>query len=610
MTQSPLPQPPAPPPPERESDAQFLVGVMSLLLGAMFLLGALILYASGGTGLAGEGLPRFRLVAAIGAGLFALGAALEFPRFMDLVRQRKSLHAANAVLMSLLAFALLIIVNFLSARHDFWRADLTQEGLYTLSEESTSLVAGLDRDVRLVVLTVAEQDRDMAPLDALIDQYRTASSRLRVDRKDLRRMSQSELQVLIKELELEGVRDENELLGVAVQTGVQTAEGFQKQRSKHVPRAELWEQAMTEQGKRTFLGEQKLSSAIREVIADERPKLYFLTGHAEASIDEHGENEGLGKLAAMLRQRNMELERLNLSQGQPVPDDCDLLVVPGPRVTLDPREVQSVARYLEQGGDAIIMLDPVYEPGGGGTRYMPTGLEDLLRERYGVVAQDRLIYRQFQDQFGGIVLTEEVQCDDYDHAQPVVAPLSKSQARVLFIGARPVKSGPVQGATATELVKTGTISPATFSTDDPIGFQEQKRPTGELEQAPFTLMTAGERTVTPDAAADGGPDGGPDAAPGASAASKRSRVVVVGDTDWVENLVVGVYRLHNLELFLNAASWAMEREEQVVGKAARPKSYRLEMTPDTLAAMKLFSIFGLPAVAVGLGLFAWMLRRR
>lgn len=590
------PQPAAPQPPERESDAQFLVGVLSLLLGAMFLLASLILYASGGTGLAGEGMPRFRIVAAIGAGLFALGAALEFPRFMDLVRQRKSLHAANAVIMSVLAFVLLIIVNFLSARHDFWRADLTQEGLYTLSDESRALVSALDREVRLVVLTVAEQDRDMAPLDALIDQYKDASTKISVERKDLRRMSQSELQALIKELELEGVRSDDELLGVAVLTGVQTAEGFQKQRSKHVARAELWEQGM-EQRKRTFLGEQKLSSAIREVVEGKRAKLYFLTGHAEASIDDHGDDEGLGKLASMLRQRNRELATLDLAQGQPVPDDCDLLVIAGPRVTLDPREVQSIERYLERGGDAIVMLDPVYGAAGDrGTRWMPSGLEDLLRGRYGIAAQDRLTYCQFQDPIAGIVVTEEVQCDEYDLAHPVVKPLGRAQARVLFIGARAVKSIPAEGATTSELVKTGRISPACFSTDDPIGFQRMKRPTGELERAPFTLATSSERLVG--SAGEGGEQ------------QQRSRLVVVGDTDWVENRVVGEYRLHNLELFLGAASWAMEREEKADFKAVRPKSYRLEMAPETLAAMKLFSIFGLPAVAIGLGLFAWMLRRR
>lgn len=583
---------------ERESDAQFLVGVLSLLLGAMFLLAALLLYASGGTGLASEGMPRFRIVAAIGAGLFALGAALEFPRFMDLIKQRKSLHAANAVLMSALAFVLLIIVNFLSARHDFWRADLTAEGLYTLSEESRALVSALDREVRLVVLSAAEQDREMAPLDALIDQYKDASTRIGVERKDLRRMSQSELQALIQELGLEGVRSEDELLGVAVLTGVQTAEGFKKDRSKHVPRAELWEQSF-ERGKRTFLGEQKLSSAIREVVEGKRAKLYFLTGHAEASIDDHGQEEGLGKLAAMLRQRNRELETLDLADGKPVPQDCDLLVIPGPRVTLAQHELQSIERYLDRGGDAIIMLDPVYGVAGErGTRFMPSGLEDVLRSKYGIAAADALVYLQFQDPIAGVVITETIQCDEYDLAHPVVKPLDRARAHVAFLGARPIKPFPAQGATTSELVKTGRFSPACFSTDDPIGTQRMKRPMGEMERAPFTLAVSSERTIQP--------SGGE----AQTEPSKRSRVVVVGDTDWVENPLVGEYRFHNLELFLGAASWAMEREEQVVGKAARPRSYRLEMAPETLAAMKLFSLFGLPAVAIGLGLFAWMLRRR
>ncbi|MCO5166711.1 MAG: GldG family protein [Planctomycetes bacterium] len=583
-------------PPERESELQFLIGVLSILIGGLLLVFAAILYASSGSGLASEGMPRFRLVAAIGAGLVALGVSLEFPRLMDLVRQRKSLHAANAVLMSVLAFIILVIVNFLSARHDFWRADLTQEGLYTLSDESRALVGVLDRDVRLVVLTAADQDRDMSPLHALLDQYRSESARVRVERIDLRRKGQTELLALLKELGLEGQRFEDELLGVVVQA--QLGEGLSAQRTKHVPKAELWEQAFDRSKKRTFLGEQKLSSAIREVLEEKRAKLYFLTGHAEASIDEHDDHgggsnqEGLGTLAAMLRQRNMELAELKLTDGGPVPDDCDLLVIPGPRVALDPREVASVERFLERGGDALILLDPVVASrDGGGTRFAESGLEPLLKERYGVLSDDALIFTQVQDPIVGLLLTEEVQGDEFDVGHQVGKRLAREQARVMLLGARPLRTTPAPGATTSELVKTGSRAPV-FAVGDPLGLRARGRPTDEPQRGPFTLVVTSERSV------------------GEGEEQQRSRVVVVGDVGWAQNLAIGVGRFHNLELFLNAASWAMNREERLVGKASRPKSYRLEMAPETLAAMKLFSFFGLPSVAIGLGLFAWMLRRR
>lgn len=590
--------PPPLQPPERESELQFLVSVVSMLLGGLLLVFAAILYASSGSGLAGEGMPRFQIAAAIGAGLLALGISLEFPRLMDLVRQRKSLHALNAVIMSVLALIILVIVNFLSARHDFWRADLTQESLYTLSDESRALVSALDRDVRLVVLSAADQDRDMSPVDALLGQYRAESARVRVERVDLRRKGQAELLALLKELGLEDQRGfEDEVLGVLVQA--QLGEGLSAQRRKHVTKAELWEQAFDRSKKRTFLGEQKLSSAIREVLEEKRTKLYFLTGHAEASIDEHGHeggggrDEGLGTLAGMLRQRNMELAELNLSDGGQVPDDCDLLVIPAPRVALDPREVASVERFLDRGGDAIIMLDPVVSSrDGGGTRFSESGLEPLLRERYGVAPQDAFVFTPFQDPFSGALrFSEEVLGDEFDVGHQVGKRLAREQARIALLGARPLRTTPAPGATTSELLKTSARSPA-FAVNDPFGMLARGRPVEDPQRGPLTLAVTSERTV------------------GEGETPERSRVVVVGDVGWAQNAAIGVGRFHNLELFLNAASWAMNREERLVGKASRPKSYRLEMPPETLAAMKLFSFFGLPAVAIGLGLFAWMLRRR
>lgn len=579
-------------PPERESEAQFLVGVLSLLFGGLLLVASLILFLAGGAAqLDGEGMPRFRIVAAIGAGLFALGAALEFPRVLELARQRKSMHAVNAVLMSVLAFILLGIVNFLSARHDFWRADLTQEGLYTLSEESRGLAAALDRDVRVVVLLPSDQDHEAGPIQALLDQYQTATSHVLVERHDIRRKTRLEQTQLLEELALAG-RFEDEIQGVVVQSGVRTPEGWKKQRSKHIPKSEMWEEGFEQQRKRTFVGEQKISSAIREVLEEKRPKLYFLTGHEEASTEDFGGEQGLGGMARLLRQKDFELAPLNLTETGSVPADASLLVIAGPRVALGQREVDALTGWLKSGGDALVMLEPVIANRRGETAFSSTGLEQLLRDDYGITAKDRLLFSQIQSP-QGIGISDQTACDQHDPSHPAVAPLAKRGARIFFPAlARPLATTPAEGATTVELVMSGNFTRGMFSTADLARMQREGRIPPDQAPGPFTLLASSERVV------------------GEGDAQKRSRVVVAGDVDWLANAAIGEAQFYNLELFINVASWAMEREARVIGKATRPKSYKLEMPPETLAAMKLFSFFGLPAVAICLGLFAWLLRRR
>lgn len=579
-------------PPERESEAQFVIGVLSLLIGGLLLaMSAILFFTTGGAQLEGEGMPPFRIVAAIGAGLFALGAALEAPRLLEVARQRKSMHAVNAVLMSLLAFVLLGIVNFLSARHDFWRADLTSDGLYTLSEDSRNLVAPLDRDVRVVVLLPSDQDHEAAPIQAILDQYQAASSHVLVERQDLRSKTRLENQQLLEELELGG-RFEDEVLGVVVQSGVRTQDGWKKQRSKHIPKSEMWEEGFEQQRKKTFVGEQKISSAIREVLEEARPKLYFLVGHEEAKTDDFTGEQGLGAMVRLLRQKDFEVATLNLTETGKVPDDCNLLVIAGPRVALGQREVEALTGWLKSGGDALVALEPVIDNRRGETAFSTTGLEQLLRDDYGVAPQDRIILAQVQTA-QGIGIIDQTACDQHDMTHPAVAPLGKRGARIFFPAlARPLATTPATGAKTTELVMTGNFTRGMFSTGDPFRMQREQRPPPDQAPGPFTLLVSSERVI------------------GEGEAPKRSRVVVTGDADWLANVAINEAQFYNLELFINAVSWAMERETRLIGKTSRPKSYKLEMTPETLAAMKLFSFFGLPAVAICLGLFAWLLRRR
>ena len=478
----------------------FVLGVLALVMGLLLLLAAgLLFFAFGrGTGLAEGAADGPRYAFGAGVGLFVLGVMLLGGRVVDFFRQRRSFQAANSLLMSALGLMLLVIVNFLAARHDFWRLDLTSEGLYTLSEESAGLVGRLERPLRLVLLQSHAGAQDVEATDALLAQYAAASPQVRVERVELRGLEQSRLQALLADLGIEAARHMDEVLGVVVQTGVDTAEGWRKAESKHIPSTELWEQDLgSPGGKRTFLGEQKISSAIREVTDGDKPKLYFVTGHDEASIDDHGEKEGLSKLATLLRQKGYDAPTVNLFEAREVPADADLLVIAAPRRPFTAVEVAAVTAYLERGGDAVLLLEPVLDRRpGGGTRFAATGLERVLAERYGVEVEDRQLYAQFREPIlQRTVVTEQLEADGFDLNHRVTAPLSKQQGRVLLTGARSLATKAVDGATTTELLKVGRLAQAVFSTGDPLGLQDAQRAPADARKGDHLLAVASERTV-------------------------------------------------------------------------------------------------------------------
>lgn len=582
---------PAPGEPERESDLTYALSILAIMVGL------LLIAASFGTMRLRQGeAGGLRWALAIGAFLFVLGGMMRGQPVLDRLRQRSSGQAAQAILSSLLVVCLAGFAIWTANQHNFWRADLTQEGVYTLGEESRTLLGRLDRDVRLRVL-MTSFDRDNGDvLESLLDQYATASGRIKVERTDPTKLEKREVEQLLRDLDLgTDVRDRDQILGVVVQSGAWTADGWKKDKSKHVSKAELWEQDYTSPGggKRTFMGEQKLSSAIREVVEGERPKLYLLEGHDEAGLEDHEAQSGIDNLLKQLRQKNHDVASLKLTQGEDVPEDCALLGVIAPKRPLAAQEVASIQRFLDKGGDALFLLEPVFDRRAQATRFVPSGLEGLLEKSYQVVVEDRFAICRIRDPWTGRVLTiENLDCDEFDLAHKIVAPLAHGAGRVSFTGARPLKA---LGSTPTQLVKTGTISQGVATTTDPLNGTQQGFP-NEVRGA-VTLAIASEREVPAPAGAAG-------------AKPKKSRVVVFGDGDFVQNQHLSNQMYLNLELFLNSAAWAMEREASVVGKASRPRSYKLEMDSVTLTLLSILSFVGFPALALCAGLFVYLMRRR
>ena len=98
---------------------------------------------------------------------------------------------------------------------------------------------------------------------------------------------------------------------------------------------------------------------------------YFLQGDGEPSPADNGD-AGYLKFAAVLAQNYIDLKPLGLLGDKPVPADCNLLIIAGPRTLFPNPELQKIDQYLSQGGRLLLLLD--YS-----SIQHPTGLEDILR---------------------------------------------------------------------------------------------------------------------------------------------------------------------------------------------------------------------------------------
>lgn len=608
---------------QQEGDSNFTLGVVTLMVGVLVLFLSLLAWV--GQAQLGEAptsglFQHARWVLAIGAGLVVLGLGLLSGRAVEFLGQRRGVEAVGALLNVLLGLALLLLVNYVFARHDLWRWDFTRDRLYSLSEEARKAVRDLPLQARVWLISAADPSVT-APTE--VDTARVMLEGLAAETdkltfkfpRPLDAMSRDEQAALIEELESPQIRDGSDLLGVVIKVGRMTEQGWVTQGSRTIPWRDLWEVKFgAGRGqKKTFLGEQKLLGALRDLVEPEKPKVYLLEGHDERRASDFDPQEGLSSLAQRLRDRHYQVEPLRLLDRpmKDVPEDARLVVLAGPRLSLLPEEAAALGAYLDRGGDALLFLEPVTDVRGGQLRWVKTGLEELLGQRWGVQLQERVVWLVGVDRRGQPVAVNTFATAGYgagDH--PIVAELARFQSPVEVSGARPltlipaagVEQKPLMDVVAPPGMEEGLLAVA--STRRPDVFDPSvPRETG----GPFTLAVALERKIEP--ALGEAPDGGEAPEGGQAPQPRVARLMIVGDVDLATNAALGTSRNRNLELCLNAVSWALEREGQVVGKAARAPSYRLEMQPSQRVFFILVAFFGMPALAVALGVVAWLIRR-
>ncbi len=114
----------------------------------------------------------------------------------------------------------------------------------------------------------------------------------------------------------------------------------------------------------------------------------FVAGSGEHQIDD-SERSGYSKFKDLLGKDNYVAKPVDLLQKAEVPSDCTVIVVGGPTRDYQQPEVDAIKKYVEDGGRALLMLDPPLKIG----RSMTADNDAFtsLLQSWGVTAEKDLI---------------------------------------------------------------------------------------------------------------------------------------------------------------------------------------------------------------------------
>ena len=245
-------------------------------------------------------------------------------------------NGAMASVLTAAVLAAVILVNLLVGKlpKKFTQFDLSQNGVYSIGEDTQQLLAGVEQDVTFYYL--AQTGQEQKNLTAFLDRYAGESKHVRWEQKDPALYPTFAAQY--------GAKDAAEGSIIAV-CG---------ERSKVIDAGDLYQYDYsnyytTGSVDMLFDGEQQLTSALYYVTSGDLPVVYQLTGHGEAGLS--------SSLESALDAQNIELQSLALVSADEVPKDAAALILAGPTVDYTAEDVQLLRDYLDGGGSLLVFTD-------------------------------------------------------------------------------------------------------------------------------------------------------------------------------------------------------------------------------------------------------------
>jgi ABC-type uncharacterized transport system involved in gliding motility auxiliary subunit len=250
---------------------------------------------------------------------FTVLLGVEFQRLKVFSSRRSTRMGVHSLLITALFAGILIIINFLSARHSV-RWDFSENQTYTLSPETHRILRNLGKEVAITVFT-REKDPGFQSYKERLDSYRQASNKLTVQFVDPERQPK-----------------------VAQNYGINRTDT-----------------AVFESGGQSVRimspSEVEITGALLRVSRETKKRIVFLEGHGERSVEDK-DRGGLSLTKEALGKQGYDVATLSLLQQAAVPDDTQVLIVAGPRRAVTKEEKDRIHAYVAKGGHLMLLIDP------------------------------------------------------------------------------------------------------------------------------------------------------------------------------------------------------------------------------------------------------------
>jgi hypothetical protein len=469
--------------------------------------------------------------------------------------RRQLKYGTNTFVLVLVVLGILGALNYLVMRHTH-RFDLTKDQLYSLSDQTKKVLAGLKDEVKI---TYFQRQRDLGRGEDRLKEFTALSPRLKVEYVD------------------------------PVQNPAK-AQAYDVRGPWPIlifERADKRERISND-------SEQDITNALIKVTREGKKTVCLLEGEGERSGEDSGDR-GFSGVKASLTKSLYEVKDVFLLREKEVPKDCTVFVVGGPEKDLLPQTTAAIHDYVQNGGKALIMIEPELK------EHYPN-LVALLKGWDIDAGEDVVVDVSGMGQLFGFSELAPLAIEYPWHE------ITKDfRLPTVYGGARSVEAGKetIAGVSAQDLVKTSAQSWAEsdLTLHSPLKFDEGKDHKGPISLAAVATIKAPEPSPSPSP----NPSPSPSPSPADEPKKPEGRVVAIGDADFASNSLLGFQG--NQDFFLNAVAWLAEDVDLISIRPKEAENQAMFLSRQVQQNVELVALVLLPGLFIVAGLVTWWRRR-
>jgi ABC-type uncharacterized transport system involved in gliding motility auxiliary subunit len=497
--------------------------------------------------------------------------------------RRKVASRLNALIAVAAALAVVVMLNYLAARH-FVRRDLDTRRSQ-LSSQTVRVLASLTNDVRVTIFFDTRDQEELAALTTtLLREYTYASPRVTLKVIDPTR-EPSRAELLLAKYKLTTLKGKD---FVIFDCDGRTKVVYENELSDYDANAVV--SGKSKEFRRiAFRGELLFTTAIFNLANPRQFKVCFLTGHGEHDPEKAEQPHGYAKFAALLTEEaNAPWEKLSLLGANEVPADCQLLVIAGPRLPFADEELEKISRFLKQGGRLFALAGNAVYSGG-----KKIGLEKLLAQ-WGVGVADDVVFDEQNHMSDQDLLAAKL---NPEHPVTKALLTTDEALRIKFILPRSLGRSTAAAAGGPDapkldvLVATGDAATEATDVRDGVIYKNSYA----ARSGSFPLVMAAEQGFVKGVTTERG----------------AMRMIVVGDSLLLDNEIIETAP-GNHPFAALAVNWLLDRPPVLLqGLLPRPLTeYRIVMDVTQRQVAGFVLLVGLPLGVLIFGALVWWRRSK